>query len=119
MSNEIRATAALTVTIDSYSVGGSKTNNITMTGSHYSGNSIAVGTSSMALPTGSVDNVRYFFLKNISTASIDVAINSASQSFACLAEDDVLLLPGTASVLTYYIRASQGPANVQYTLVER
>jgi hypothetical protein len=118
MSNEIRGTSTLQVTVAGLTVTGTKTATVTMTGSSYMGNSITIGTSSVALNTGSCADIRYLWIKNTSTASVDVSISATSQSFAMLRTDDSILLPGSASIGTYFVRSSIANADIQYVLVE-
>lgn len=116
--NEIRATANLQVSKDGFTVNGSSTQTVSMTGSVMLGNIQTLGTAYEALVTGDLTDIRYVFVKNVSTASVSVAVNSASQSFAVLRNNDVLLLPPSGSFMGFQLKATEANSDVQIVAVE-
>lgn len=91
---------------------------VTTTGSNWFGGELSISASYTPLPIGSCSSVRYVFIKNDSTASIDVAVNTTASHIARLEEDDTLCMPGTGSITSYYVKASGAEADIQYILVE-
>lgn len=118
MAQEIRASATLTITRDGFTITGNTSQIANMTGSNYAGAVLTVSSSYMEIPTGSCQSIRYLFVSNESTASIDLAVNSASQSFTTLREGDVAMLPPPETQGTYWMKANSGSADVQVVIVE-
>ena len=118
MANEIRVVGQLQITKTGLTVNGSATQNIDMSGSQYAGSVISVGTSYESLPTGDLSDFRYLYLQNQSTASISVALNSTSQSFAVLREDDIAVLPPSGSWTTYLVKATEANADLLMVATE-
>ena len=118
MANEIRATANLQITQNGFTITGNSTQTLSLTGSNYKGEVLTISSSYVAIPTGSLNDLRYVFLYNQSTASLYVALNTASQSFATLQWGDVLLLPPSAQVGQLYIKGSEAACDYQLVVVE-
>lgn len=118
MANEVRATGNLQVSRDGFTITGNTTQTLSMTGSQYIGNIQSIGTTYEALTIGDLTDIRYLFITNVSTASISVAMHSASSSFSVLRPDDVLLLPPSGSFVTYQLKSDSAGADVQIVAVE-
>lgn len=118
MANEIRNTVVLQASLNGLTVNGNTTQTLSISGSRYIGNIQTVGTSYEALTIGDLPNIRYLYLTNVSTASFEVAMHSASSSFAHLRPDDNLSLPPSGSFLTYQLKASLPNADIQVIAVE-
>lgn len=116
--NEIRATGNLQVNKEGFTITGNTTQTISMTGSQYIGNIQSIGTTYADLVAGDLTDIRYLFLRNVSSASISVAMASTSQSFAVLRPNDVVLLPPSGSFITYQLKATSAGADVQVVAVE-
>jgi hypothetical protein len=121
MSNEIRATGNLQITKDGFTITGNNTQTISMTGSQYIGNIQSIGTSYEQIVIGDLSDVRYLYIFNQSSASIDVSQynNTTSASFARLQADDVLMLPPSSSITAYYVKATEANADIQVVAVEQ
>lgn len=78
-----------------------------------------VGTAFEPLDLGDLTNVKYLYVKNNYTTSIDVSMHSLSQSFAVLKENDFILLPPSGSFITYQVRSTQMSGSIQTTAVEQ
>jgi hypothetical protein len=119
MAQEIRATTYLNITKNGFTITGNTATVIDMSGSNYVGTVLTIPTTYIAVPTGSCGDVRYIFISNQSTGSIDVATNTASQSFAVLQRGDSLLLPPADTRPQYYIKSSLNNSDVQVVLTEK
>lgn len=125
MANEITANAQLTILKNGFSISGNNTQRISISGSQYLGNIQSIGSGSYeSVVTGDLSQIRYLFLLNQSTASIQVSMNSTSQSFSLLRPNDILLLPPSASVegsssfMNYQLKSDQANADLQVVMVE-
>jgi hypothetical protein len=110
--------ASTNFNVDNSGFSGTSSESLTMTGSNYVGQVVTIGTTFTQLFTGSCSNLKYVWIKNLSTASIDVAIASTSQSFTRLEYNQALPLPGTSSLNTYWVRATSASADIKYCIVE-
>ena len=119
MANEIRVSSNLQITKNSFTVTGASSQTLSLTGSSYIGNIQTIGTSYEALSLGDLSDIRYLSINNISTASISVAMNSASQSFAVLRSGDTLILPPSGSFMSYVVKSSADGADVQIVATEQ
>jgi hypothetical protein len=116
--NEIRATANLQITKDGFNITGNSTQTLTMTGSNYSGEVFTATTAWQKIPTGSLGDIRYMYLLNNSTASVDITMHVNSSSFSQLRPYDSILMPPAISRAEYYIKATEQPADIQVVIVE-
>lgn len=118
MASEIRATGYLSITRNGFTTTGNTARIVDMSGSNYSGTVYTIGTSYWQIPTGSCNDLRYLFVSNESTASVEISYNSTSSSFATLQSGDVILLPPSASFKTYFVKATLPNSDVQIVLTE-
>lgn len=118
MANEVRATGTLQISANGFTITGNTTQTLSLTGSQYIGNIQSVGTAYEQVAFGDLTDVRYLYLYNQSTASIHVTVNTNSSSFAKLRPDDVLVLPPSASLMSYFVKADEGGADLQVVAVE-
>ena len=118
MANEIRATATLQITQNGFVITGNTTNTISMTGSNYGGQVVTISSSYVPIPTGSCSSMRYLFLTNNSTASVNVAVHQNSSSFATLQYLDTFLVPPSPFTGSWYIKSDTGGTDVQVVVVE-
>lgn len=118
MANEIRATGLLQINKNNFPQSGNGTVTLNMTGSHYFANNQSIGTSYEAIALSDLANVRYLYICNKSTASVSLAMHSASQSFAVLQPDDFQILPPSGSFTAYQIKSSLVNTDVQIVATE-
>lgn len=118
MAQEIRASGTLTITKNGFTITGNTSKVISMTGSNYSGAVLTISSSYTQIPTGSLGDLRYMFISNESTSSIDVTTNVDSQSFSTLQNGDLLMLPPTINQKTYWVKSTEAAADIQVVLTE-
>lgn len=100
------------ITVDNNSVSGDNTITYTNVGSHYIYNKQAVGTSYELLTLGDCSSVKYLYLENDTTASMQVAYdNAGAKVFATLSGNNsgsnfCLLPPSSSNASGIYVKAS-------------
>jgi hypothetical protein len=117
MANEIRTTVSLFTQKSGSAVNMSNTSVVSMSGSNYIMDTQVIGTSFVSMVTGSCTNIRYAYIDNLSSASIDIAVNATSNSFANLRPGDAMLLPLSAS--SCFLKSTLAGAIVQVGVTER
>jgi hypothetical protein len=105
-----------------FTIAGNQT--LSFTGSAYQGNTQNFGTSYASINSGSCDDIRYLIINNPTTASVSIAMNSASSSFAVLQPNDFIILPpsgsivGSGSFTNYQVKSTLPNTEVQVGVVE-
>jgi len=123
MANEINVSSGLSVTKDGVTTRGSVSTNLTLTGSQFIQNIQSVGTSYEQITFGDMDTCKYVWLKNNSTASIQVSnTNSDVKWFATLSPGYSIVMPpsgsNSAASLQVYVKSSEASADLQVVATE-
>lgn len=119
MANEIAITSKLSIIRNGTTATGITNKNVSMTGSHKYANTQLIGTTYEAIDINDLTNIRYLYLYNPSTASIFVALHSASSSFATMEPTDTILISNSGSFTTYQVKSSAANTDVEVVAVER
>ena len=119
MASEIRCSGNLTVNRDGFQIVGNSSTIIDMTGSNYVGKPQVIGTTYETVNIGQCGNIRYVYIKNVSTGSVSVSMHADSQSFAVMQEDDFIVLPPSASFVTYKAKSTLAGSTVQVVACEK